>query len=85
MYKETISLENESGLHARPASILVKEASKYTSEIKLIKDENEYNPKSIMSILTMGGSKGDHIIIEAEGEDEEEAVKGLIETIKALK
>jgi phosphocarrier protein HPr len=85
MYKESILLENETGLHARPASIFVKEASKYISEIKILKEENEYNAKSIMSILSMGASKGDNLILKAQGEDEEKAIKGLIETLKNLK
>lgn len=85
MYKVKIKLENEMGLHARPASIFVKEASKFISEIKLIKDGNEYNARSIMSILTMGAVKGDYIIIKAEGEDEEKAVKGLVKVLKDLK
>lgn len=85
MYKEDIILENDTGLHARPASIFVKESSKYISEIKLIKDEHEYNAKSIMSILTMGATKGDKLIIKAQGEDEEKAVKELIGVLKDLR
>lgn len=85
MYKEEIKLGNQTGLHARPVSILVKEASSYSSDIILIKDENEYNGKSIMSVLTMGAVKGDHITIRAEGEDEEEAVKNLIKLLKTFK
>lgn len=85
MYKETIVLENETGLHARPASIFVKETSKYISEIKIIKEGNEYNAKSIMSILSMGAAKGDELTLKAEGEDEEKAVKELIEVLKNLK
>jgi len=82
MYKEEITLTNETGLHARPASLFVKESAKYESEIKLIKEGQEYNGKSIMGILSMGASKGDKLTIQAEGKDEEEAVKGLIELLK---
>lgn len=82
VYKEQVILKNESGLHARPASIFVKEAGKYKSEINIIKDDKSYNGKSIMSILSMGASKGTKLTITAEGEDEKEAVlfiKNLIE------
>ena len=85
MYREDIILENDTGLHARPASIFVRESSKYISEIMLIKEEHEYNAKSIMSILTMGARKGDKLIIKAEGEDEEKAVQELIEVLRDLR
>lgn len=77
MNKTVIELKNEAGLHARPASMFVKEASKYASIIKVIKDEQEFNGKSIMSILSMGAGKGSRITIVAEGEDEAKAVEAL--------
>ncbi len=75
-------LTNETGLHARPASKFVKEASKYSSNIIVIKDGREYNAKSIMGILSMGAVKGTKLTIKAEGEDESQAavaLKNLIE------
>ena len=77
MKKVKVILNNETGLHARPASMFIKEASKYSSEIKVIKDEKEYNGKSIMGVLSMGAGKGSKLTIAAEGVDENEAVKGL--------
>lgn len=84
MYREEVILLNETGLHARPASILVKEVSMFKSEINLIKDDKKYNAKSIISLLSMGAAKGDKLLIEAEGEDEEMAVKELIKIINNL-
>ncbi len=81
MYKEEVVLKNETGLHARPASIFVKEASKFSSDIKVVKDGKEFNGKSIMGILSMGAGKGDILTIKAEGEDEEKAVKTLVDLI----
>ena len=81
MFKEEITLQNETGLHARPASLFVKEAAKFESDIKLIKENKEYNGKSIMGILSMGVAKGDKITIQAEGEDEETAVKELVDLL----
>ncbi len=72
-----VVLKNKTGLHARPASQFVQEASKYKSDIKLIREKNEYNAKSIVSILSMGAGKGIRFIIQAEGEDEAEAVEAL--------
>lgn len=77
MIEREIVLLNDTGLHARPASMLVKEAAKYISEIKIIKNKKEHNAKSIMSILSMAAVKGDKLIMRATGEDEERAVKEL--------
>lgn len=84
MYREEVILQNETGLHARPASILVKGVSVFKSEINLIRDDKRYNAKSIISLLSMGAAKGDKLVIEAEGEDEEIAVKELIKIINNL-
>lgn len=83
MYKKDVTLKNETGLHARPASLFVKEASKYTSEVKVIKEGREYNAKSIMGILSMGAAKGDNITIAAEGEDAKEAIDSLVDLVNS--
>lgn len=83
MKKVEVILNNDTGLHARPASMFIKEASKYSSEIKVIKDEQEYNGKSIMGILSMGAGKGSKLTIIAEGVDENEAVKELEKLINS--
>lgn len=77
MYKAEIELKNETGLHARPASLFVKEATKYKSQISIVKRDKEYNGKSIMGILSIGAIKGDKLTVIAEGEDEKEAIKSL--------
>lgn len=82
MVERQILLVNETGLHARPASMIVREASKYKSEIKIIKDEKEYNAKSIMSVLSMGAIKGDTIKIIAIGEDEKNVARELGDLIE---
>lgn len=82
MYKGAAVLQGGTGLHARPAALLVKEASKYNSSIRIVKDGQEYNAKSIMGILSMGATRGDNLGIIAEGEDKEEAVKNLIDLIE---
>lgn len=82
MAEREVILSNDTGLHARPASMVVREANKYESEIKFIKEDKEYNGKSIMSILSMGAIKGDAIVIRALGKDEENAVVELKEFIE---
>lgn len=75
------TLENETGLHARPASELVKKSQKYDSEIKILKDGDLYNAKSMMSILSMGASKGTALSFQIEGNDEKEALEEIKEII----
>lgn len=82
MVEKIVTLFNDTGLHARPASMVVKEANKYESEISFIKDEKEYNAKSIMGILSMGAVKGEVLIIKALGEDEEKAANELKDFIE---
>lgn len=77
MYKAEVKLQNKTGLHARPASLFVKEALKYLSDVKLVKDSKEYNAKSIMAVLSMGAMEGDELTIIADGNDEREAVESL--------
>ena len=84
--KEQVSCEviinNEMGLHARPAAILAKEASKYKSNIKLVMDDTEVDAKSILDILTLAVSKGKSIKLIAIGEDAEEAVENIQKIIE---
>ena len=63
-------IENASGLHARPASVLVKEASAHQADIMLVKNDKKVNCKSIMGILSAGIKQGDEVKFEIEGEDE---------------
>lgn len=79
MEKLSVVLRNEVGLHARPASTFVKEASKFKSEINIVKDGQTFIAKSILQILTMGAVKGDELTIEIDGSDEKEAIVAIKE------
>ncbi len=83
MYKTKITISNKLGLHARPASLLVKEATRYSSIVKVIKNDKEYDSKSIIGILSMVAVKGDVITVLAEGPDEKEAVEGLVRLLES--
>lgn len=72
-----ITLQNNEGLHARPAGILAKAASQYQSKIELRAKGTTKNAKSIMSILALGLEKGDEVEILADGADESVAVNSL--------
>lgn len=78
-----VTLLNKTGLHARPAALFVQEASKYKSDIRVEKDGKQVNAKSIMGILSLGVSQGTKIKITANGEDEKEAVEGLVKLVES--
>lgn len=72
-----VKITNRLGIHARPATLLVKTAKKYRSRIILVKDDMEVDGKSIIDIMILAAEPGSELIIRANGEDEEEAVKEL--------
>lgn len=80
MKKSIVIVNSECGLHARPASMLVSTAMKFTSNILIKKNDRTANCKSIMSILSIGASNGDELEIVIEGQDETDAFN----TIKDL-
>lgn len=82
MAAKEVVLTNEAGLHARPATMLVSEVSKYNCDIKLIKDGREYNPRSIMSVLSMGAVKDDNLLIRVIGTDEENVLEAIVDFIE---
>ena len=73
------------GLHARPATILVNQASKFTSDIKLVYNGKEVNLKSIMGVMSLGIPTQSEITISCSGEDEDAAVAAIEEVLRAQK
>lgn len=82
MLQKSIMVENETGIHARPAGLIVKEASKFKSEVVFLKDSARYNAKSIMSIMAMAADKGETITITANGADEAAAMDAMVILIR---
>jgi phosphocarrier protein len=76
-----VTIVNELGLHARPAAEFVKLASSYESDIRLSKDGDSVNGKSIMGVMTLAAECGAELIVQAEGADAEEAVIALEELV----
>ena len=70
-------IENQSGLHARPAAAFVKMANNFRSEITVTKDGDSVNGKSIMGLLTLAAARGTKLVIEIEGDDAIEAVDAI--------
>ncbi|MDR0846046.1 MAG: phosphocarrier protein HPr [Lactobacillales bacterium] len=72
----------ETGIHARPATLLVQAASKYTSDITLAYNGKSVNLKSIMGVMSLGVGVGADIAITVDGADEAAAIEGLVATLK---
>jgi len=85
MKEVIVTIQNEYGLHARPASLLASLASSFKSEIKIVKDGVEVNCKSIMNLLLLAAGKGTVLKVVAEGEDEQEAINAIRELIEVAK
>lgn len=83
MREQTMTITDDTGVHARPATILVNKAGNFESDINLTYNGKTVNLKSIMGIMSLGIPKGAEITINAKGDDEEEAIKTITETIKS--
>jgi phosphocarrier protein len=82
MLEQEFTIINKLGLHARASALLVKNATRFHSEIKIEREGIEVNGKSIMGIMMLAAAKGTVIRLKVEGEDEQEAMAGLKELIE---
>lgn len=73
----------ETGIHARPATLLVQAASKFSSSVTLSYQGKDVNLKSIMGVMSLGVGQGAEVKITAEGEDEAEALDAIANTMSA--
>lgn len=85
MYTKTTTVQNATGLHARPASDFIALASQFQSYIVIRRkggeEDEDANAKSIVNLLALGLSQGEEVEIEANGEDEHKAVDSLVALI----
>ena len=79
----TITIENPLGLHARPAAVFVQEASRFSSEIQVVRGDIRVSGKSIMGIMMLAAEQGAEIVVEVEGEDAEECLEALTAVLSA--
>ena len=77
MYVKDVMVQNQVGLHARPATFFIQKANEFKSSIWIEKEERRVNAKSLLGVLSLGIVKGTSITIIADGSDEEEAVEAL--------
>ena len=81
MINKEITINNEKGLHARPATFFIQKANTFKSSIWVAIADRKANAKSLLGVLSLGVSKGDTVTLIADGADEEEAVAGLTELV----
>ncbi len=83
MYSRETVVQNQVGLHARPATFFIQRANMFESSVWIERDERKVNAKSLLGVLSLGIVKGTGINIVANGPDEKEAVDCLIELVNS--
>jgi phosphocarrier protein HPr len=81
MVEKKLAIKNKLGLHARPAALLVETASRFESDIFILKNGFKVNGKSIMGVLMLAAEMGSELTIQAKGIDAAEAVQALIDLV----
>lgn len=82
MEKSQFKIISATGIHARPATLLVQTASKFKSELSLTYQGKSVDLKSIMGVMSLGVGQNADIIVSAEGEDEKDAINAISESFK---
>jgi len=77
MISRDVTIQNNVGLHARPATFFIQKANSFKSSIWVEKEERRVNAKSLLGVLSLGITKGMTITLIADGSDETEALDGL--------
>jgi phosphocarrier protein len=82
MQEKTVTIKNKLGLHARPAALMVQTASRFKAKVKIMKDDQEVDGKSIMGLMTLAASTGSGLKFVIEGEDEAAAIAALSQLVE---
>ncbi len=83
MFSKEVTVNNQVGLHARPATFFIQRANEFKSSIWIEKDARKVNAKSLLGVLSLGITKGTTVNILADGADEEAAVNSLVELVES--
>ena len=81
MFMKEVAVQNQIGLHARPATFFIQKANEYKSSIWVEKEERRVNAKSLLGVLSLGIVGGTTIRIIADGTDEQTAVEALVKLV----
>ena len=82
MTERSVQIVNKNGLHARPAAEIVKVASKFQSDITMVRDDLEVNGKSIMGVMMLAAEFGSTLLVRANGPDADQAVSAIAELVE---
>lgn len=83
MFVKEVSVQNQVGLHARPATFFIQKANEYKASIWVEKEDRRVNAKSLLGVLSLGIVGGTSIKIIADGSDEQQAVEGLVKLVES--
>ena len=83
MFVKDVMVQNQVGLHARPATFFIQKANEFKSSIWIEKEERRVNAKSLLGILSLGIVGGTASRIIADGSDEQQAVDSLVELVES--
>ena len=83
MFVKDVKVQNQVGLHARPATFFIQKANEFKSSIWVEKEERRVNAKSLLGILSLGIVGGTSIRVIADGSDEQAAVDGLVSLVES--
>ena len=83
MYVKDVVVQNQVGLHARPATFFIQKANEFKSSVWVEKEERRVNAKSLLGVLSLGIVGGATIRIIADGADEEDAVDSLVKLVQS--
>ena len=81
MIERELEIKNRLGLHARAAAKLVHVTGRYSSQVRLQKDGEEVDAKSILGVLLLAAAQGSRIVVRCDGEDESEAMDAISDLI----
>lgn len=82
MIKRDMTITNNIGLHARPATFFIQKANTFKSSIWIEKDDRKVNAKSLLGVLSLGIAQGMVVTLIADGVDENEAVNTLVDLVQ---
>ncbi len=83
MYVKDVTVQNQVGLHARPATFFIQKANEFKSSIWVEKEERRVNAKSLLGVLSLGIVGGTNIKIIADGADEQDSVENLVQLVES--
>lgn len=83
MFVKDVTVENQVGLHARPATFFIQKANEFKSSIWVEKEERRVNAKSLLGVLSLGIVSGTPIRVIADGSDEKAAVEALVSLVES--